>query len=113
MVLLLDHLEQEELQVIGLGHAPQDGVIRGLLLHLDLPQLPVGILCGGVQHLDEQLLRGKVRAAGRGQKMWIRDRLFLCDLTGLSYEENWNETPEKVRRASVSYTHLDVYKRQP
>ena len=67
MVLLLDHLKQEELQVIGLGHAPQDGVIRGLLAHLDLPQLPVGILCGGVQHLDEQLLGGKVRAAGRGQ----------------------------------------------
>ena len=67
MVLLLDHLEQEELQVIGLGHAPQDGVIRGLLAHLDLPQLPVGILCGGVQHLDEQILGGKVRAAGRGQ----------------------------------------------
>ena len=36
-------------------------------LHFDLPQLTVGVLCGGVQHLDEQLLGGKVGAAGRGQ----------------------------------------------
>ena len=66
MVLLLDHLEQEELQVIGLGHAPQDGVIRGLLAHLDLPQLPVGILCGGVKGRSSSAAADRGKAAGTG-----------------------------------------------
>ena len=49
------------------GEIPQNGVIRCLLLYLDLPQLPVGVLSGSAQHFDEQLLGGKVGAAGSGQ----------------------------------------------
>ena len=50
----LNHLKEEELQVIRLRHAPQDGVVRCLLLYFDLPQLAVRILCRGPQHFDEQ-----------------------------------------------------------
>ena len=42
-------------------------MVGGLLAHFDLAQLAVSVLCGGAQHLDEQLLGGKVGAAGRGQ----------------------------------------------
>ena len=42
-------------------------MIRSLLLHFDLPQLAVRILCRCTQHLDEQLLGGKVGAAGSCQ----------------------------------------------
>ena len=42
-------------------------MIRCLLFHLDLPQLAVRILCSGAQHLDEQLLGGKMGAAGSCQ----------------------------------------------
>ena len=37
------HLEQEEFQVIGLLHAPQNGVVGALLPRLDLPQRHPGV----------------------------------------------------------------------
>ena len=42
-------------------------MVGGLLADFDLPQLTVGVFCRRLEHLDEQLLGGKVRAAGRGQ----------------------------------------------
>ena len=42
-------------------------MVGGLLAHFDLAQLAVSVLCGGAQHLDEQLLGGKMRAACRGE----------------------------------------------
>ena len=62
-----NYLKEEELQIIRLRHTPQDRMIRCLLLHLDLPQLAVRILCRCTQHPDEQLLGGKVGAAGSCQ----------------------------------------------
>ena len=50
-------------------------MIRCLLFHLDLPQLAVRILCSGAQHLDEQLLGGKVGAAGSCQIAAARQQL--------------------------------------
>ena len=63
----LDYLKQEKLQIIRLRHAPEDGVVGGLLADFDLAQLAVGVLGGGAEHLDEQLLGGKVGAAGRSE----------------------------------------------
>ena len=56
----LDDLEQEKLQVVRLRDAPEDGVVGGLLADFDLPQLTVGVFCRRLEHLDEQLLGGKV-----------------------------------------------------
>ena len=56
----LDDLEQEKLQVVRLRDAPEDGVVGGLLADFDLPQLAVGVFCRRLEHLDEQLLGGKV-----------------------------------------------------
>ena len=36
VILFLYHLEQEKLQIIGLFHAPEDGVVLGLLAGFDL-----------------------------------------------------------------------------
>ena len=49
----LNHLKQEKLQIVRLRHAPEDGVVGGLLAHFDLAQLAVSVLRGGAQHLDE------------------------------------------------------------
>ena len=35
----LNHLKQEKLQIVRLRHAPEDGVVGGLLAHFDLAQL--------------------------------------------------------------------------
>ena len=63
----LHHLKQVELQVICLGHVPQNGVIRRLLARGNLPQLHPGVRCRGGQHFAEFFLRGKVAAAAGGQ----------------------------------------------
>ena len=45
-------------------------------------------------------VKGKA-AAGADRQKTACNIIGCCnDLTGLSYEESWNETPEKVRRAS-------------
>ena len=62
-----NHLKQIEFQVIGLLHAPQNGVVAALLPGLDLPQLYPGILGRRAQHLQKQLLRGEVAAGAGGQ----------------------------------------------
>ena len=49
-----DHLEEIELQIAGLVHAPEDGVVAGLLPGLDLPQLHAGIP-GGVVPVHNQI----------------------------------------------------------
>lgn len=40
----LHHLEDEEVQVVGLGDAPDNGMVRGLLALLHLPQLHMGVV---------------------------------------------------------------------
>ena len=42
-------------------------MVGSLLTDFDLPQLTMGVFYRRFEHLDEQLLGGKVRAAGRGQ----------------------------------------------
>ena len=67
MVLLLDHLEQEELQVIGLGHAPQDGVIRGGYLatascsHFATEELFIKMLHAAAKDAHRQLRQIEVK----------------------------------------------------
>ena len=58
----LYHLEDEKLQIIGLLHTPEDGMIGALLARFDLPQLHACVMGGAAEHFDEQLLAGKMAA---------------------------------------------------
>ena len=46
----LHNLEQEELEVVGFGHAPYDGMVGRLLAFLDLAQLNAGIVRRAHEH---------------------------------------------------------------
>ena len=49
----LHHLEDEELQVVGFGNAPDNGVVGRLLALLDLSQLHARVMCGACHHMFE------------------------------------------------------------
>ena len=63
----LHHLEDEELQIVGLGDAPEDGVVRGLLALLDLLELDPGVPGGGGHHPLEAVGLHEVGAGAGGQ----------------------------------------------
>ena len=63
----VDYLEDEEIEVVALGHAPQNGMVAALLPGLDLPQLDPGVVGCVAEHFPEQLLCGEVTAGAGGQ----------------------------------------------
>ena len=74
-IFFSDDLEEEEFEIIGFLHAPEDGVVSALLSHFNLPQLDAGVLGGAVEHLDEKLLRGEVRTGAGGKISAARQQL--------------------------------------
>ena len=56
----LYHLEEIELEIVRLLHAPEDGMVTALLPCLDLPQLHTGVPGGGAEHFQKFFLCGEV-----------------------------------------------------
>ena len=71
----LHNLEQEELQVIRLGNAPQNRVVRRLLTFLDLAQLDTSVLRGVGHDTSEAFLVHEMAAATRCEIASTRQQL--------------------------------------
>ena len=71
----LHHLEQEELQVIRLGNAPQNRVVRRLLTFLDLAQLDTSVLRGVGHDTSEAFRVHEMAAAARCEIASTRQQL--------------------------------------
>ena len=71
----LHHLEQEELQVIRLGNAPQNRVVRRLLTFLDLAQPDTSVLRGVGHDTSEAFRVHEMAAAARCEIASTRQQL--------------------------------------
>ena len=77
-----DQLVDEELEVVGLGHAQKDGVVWRLLARLHLAQLHARVMGGLGHHACQALGRHEVRARASGQvaAAWQQAQRLVVDL---------------------------------